>query len=546
MTNQAAPTNLTFAQEARLKPIDQVAEEAGLGPDDYEPLGRTKAKLTWDGVARLRSRAQGRLVLVTAMTPTPHGEGKTTTSVGLAQGLNRIGKRAMPALREPALGPIFGVKGGACGGGRSQVLPMEDINLFFNGDFPAISAAHNLLSAMLDAHVHNGNELGFDLRRPTWPRTVDMNDRALREITVGLGGLSNGQPRTDGFVITPASEVMAILCLADGLADLKARLGRIIAGYTRKGEPITAAQLGAAGAMTVLLREALRPNLVQTMEGGAALIHGGPFANIAHGCSSLAATQAALGMTDFVVTEGGFASDLGAEKFMNIVCPRLGRGPDAVVLVVTVRACRHHGEGDLEKGLANVRRHQAHLRSYGVPVVTAVNSFKDDTPDDHRTIMEGLEGPVAISDPWMGGGEGCLQLAQAVAEASSSSSPWQPLYSEGESLLDKMTKIAQAAYGAEGVDLSPEAAKTLVWLGKNKMAHLPVCMAKTQNSLSHDPSLKNAPTGFRVPIRELRVSAGAGFVVALTGDMMLMPGLGKEPAALKIDLNESGKIVGMF
>lgn len=549
----STPTNLSLAQAARIEPIDAIAERAGLAPDDFEPLGRTKGKLTWEGVARLKERSsKGRLVLVTAVTPTPHGEGKTTVSVGLAQGLNRIGRSAVPALREPALGPIFGTKGGACGGGKSQVLPMEEINLFFNGDFPAIAAAHNLLSAMLDAHIHHGNKSGLDLRRATWPRTVDMNDRALREVVVGLGGFSNGTPRSDGFVITPASEVMAILCLANSLENLKERLDAVIVGQKRDGTPVRAADLGATGAMTVLLKDALRPNLVQTMEGGAALIHGGPFANIAHGCSSVLGTQCALGLAEFCVTEAGFASDLGAEKFMHIAAPGIGRHPDAIVLVATVRALKHHGDGDLQSGLANLRRHIQHLRRYGPPVVCTVNRFAADTQEEIDSVLAAALDfgacAAAESSPWLGGGDGCTGLAEEVARlcGEPGTSAFAPLYGAEGSLRDRIAAVVRGAHGGAGAAFSEEAEKKLEWADKHGYGGFPVCIAKTQLSLSDNPSLKNAPEGFTVHIRDIKVSAGAGFAVALAGEMMLMPGLGKTPAALSIGLDEDGRITGMF
>lgn len=541
-------TNLEVAQSTPLRPIAEVAERFDLTPDDFEPLGRFKAKLTTDGTSRLRGRPKGKLVLVTAVTPTLHGEGKTTVTVGLAQALNRVA-RAVPAIREPALGPVFGVKGGACGGGYSQVLPMEDINLFFTGDFPAISAAHNLLSALVDAHIANGNALGIDTRVVRWPRTVDMNDRALRSVVTGLGGASNGPVREGGFVITPASEVMAVLCLSRNLAELKANLGRVIVGEAAKGAPVTAADIAAQGAMTVLLRDAIRPNLVQTVEGGLALVHGGPFANIAHGCSTLVATECALGLADFVVTEAGFASDLGAEKFMDLVAPRLGHGPDAVVLVASVRALAHHGDGSLEAGSANLFRHAAHLAHYGVPMVVAVNRFAGDTDEDHATLHRlcSARGIQSFScDPFAGGGVGCAELADAVCDATRQPSAWQPLYPADSQLLDKLTAVVTRAHGGVDVVLESAAVKDLAWIKKHGYGHLPVCVAKTQYSLSDDPTRMNAPTGFDLHVRRLRVSAGAGFVVAECGDIMLMPGLGKQPAALSIGLDDDGKITGMF
>lgn len=547
-------TNLDIAQAATIRPIREVAQGAGLSESDFESYGNYKGKLTAEGIQKLQNNGrQGKLVLVTAVTPTPHGEGKTTTSVGLAQGLCQIGERAVPAIREAALGPVFGVKGGAAGGGYSQVLPMEDINLFFTGDFPAISAAHNLFAALIDAHIHNGNALDLDVRQIFWPRTVDMNDRALREITVGLGGKANGFPREDGFVITPASEVMAALCLASSFADLKERLGRMIAGLNRAGKPVTAKEVRADGAMAALLRDAIRPNIAQTIEGGPAFVHGGPFANIAHGCSTLMATRCGLGLADYTITEAGFASDLGAEKFMDLVCPSLGRGPNAVVLVATVRALKHHGGGDdleaLHRGLENMRRHIRHLKNYGPPVLVSINAFPTDTAEENEAIIAAAtaEGVKAVcANPWGGGGPQCTELAKAVKEACERPSTWTPLYSREASFTEKVGAIVQKAYGGEGVTLSPEASKRLKWCEDNGLGNLPVCVAKTQYSLSDDPKAVNSPTGFKVNIREIRPSAGAGFLVAVAGDIMLMPGLGKTPAAFGIDVDQDGKITGLF
>lgn len=541
-------TNLEVAQATPLRPIVDVAARAGLDEAHFEPVGRHKAKLTAEGMNALRRVRRGKLVLVTAVTPTLHGEGKTTVTVGLAQGLNQ-GSVAVPAIREPAMGPVFGVKGGACGGGYSQVLPMEDINLFFNGDFPAITAAHNLLSAMVDAHIHAGNQLGIDPRIVRWPRAVDMNDRALRSVVTGLGGSSNGPVREGGYVITPASEVMAILCLSRDLADLKENLGAIVVGETAKGVPVRARDLNAHGAMTVLLRDALRPNIVQTVEGGLAFVHGGPFANIAHGCSSIVATECALGMADYVVTEAGFASDLGAEKFMDLLAPRLGYGPDAVVLVASIRALAHHGGGSLESGAQNLFRHADHLAHYGVPVVVAVNRFDGDSPDDHGLLHRLCEerGLNSVScDPFTSGGKGCLDLAEKVREAAETHSQWRPLYSPNTSITEKLEAIVAKAHGGQAVALENAAQKDLAWIQRHGFGHLPVCVAKTQYSLSDDPTRLNAPTGFELHVRRLRVSAGAGFVVAECGDIMLMPGLGKQPAALSIDLDADGRVTGLF
>ncbi len=540
--------NLEIAQQATIRPIREIADWAGLSEEDYDLYGRNRAKFTAAAMSRLTSSGkQGKLILVSAISPTPAGEGKTTVSVGLAQGLNKTGHRAIPALREPALGPVFGVKGGACGGGYSQVLPMEEINLFFNGDFPAITAAHNVLSAMLDSSLNHGNPLGFDMRQVWWPRAVDMNDRALREIVVGIGG-TNGPVRSDGFLITPASEVMAALCMATDLADLKARLGRIILGLNGEGKPITAKDVGAVGSMAALLRDAIRPNLVQTMEGGAAILHGGPFGNIAHGCSSVEGTKVGLALTDYLVTEGGFGSDLGGEKFLNIVCPALGRGPDVIVLVATVRALRHHGAGDLAKGCENLGQHIRHLRRYGPPVIVTVNRFADDTPEDlgYVEAYAVAQGVQAVgSNPWMGGGEGCVELAEMVAEAAQNSSEFQTIYERGDSVTEKLEKLVRQVYGGRGVTFSKAATKRLEWIETHGYGDLPVCVAKTQMSLSDDASRLGAPHDFDVHVRELKVSAGAGFIVAVCGDIMLMPGMGKSPAALRIDVSDDGVISGM-
>ena len=543
-------TNLEVAQSAKLCPIGDVASQFGLQEDDFEAWGRFKGKLTVEGVARLTAkRDQGQLILVTAVTPTMKGEGKTTVTIGLTQGLNYVGESAISATREPALGPIFGTKGGACGGGFSQVLPMEDINLFFNGDFPAISAAHNLLSAMLDAHLHHGNALSIDTRVDLWPRAVDMNDRALRQIVTGLGGRNGGPTREGSFVITPASEVMAALCLSRSLAELKERLGDIVVGVKRDGTPITAKDLSAHGAMAALLKDAIRPNLVQNVEGGLALVHGGPFGNIAHGCSTIVATECGLGLADFTVTEAGFGSDLGAEKFLNIVCPKLGRGPNAIVLVATIRALKHQGAGDLRLGAENLFRHARHLRNYGPPIVVAINRFFDDTDEEHEELRSicaehGLE---AIScDPFSKGGSGCQELARRVAEVSRSDSDFASLYAVEEPLEQKLNRIVSKVYGGAEAVLSGAARKDLEWIRKAGYEALPVCVAKTQYSLSDDPTLLNAPTGFKVNVRSLRLSAGAGFIVVVCGDILLMPGLGKAPAALSIDVDEEGKISGLF
>ena len=541
-------TNLDIAQSAKLRSITEIAKAAGLADHDYEALGHHKAKLTHEKVKQLFKAVPGKLVLVTAVSPTPSGVGKTTVTVGLAQGLQSIGKNAIPAIREPALGPIFGVKGGACGGGYSQVLPMEDINLFFTGDFPAITSAHNLLSAVLDAHLNFGNECQIDTRSDLWPRTLDMNDRALREIVIGLGS-GNGLVREDGFVITPASEIMAILCLATSLADLKERLGRIVVGRNMKREAVTVADIRASGAMAALLSTAIRPNLVQTMEGGPAFVHGGPFGNIAHGCSSVIGTRCSLGIADYTITEAGFGADLGAEKFLNILCPKLGRGPDGIVLVATIAALRHQGGGDLSVGLANLHRHIKHLQQYGPKVVVAINQRAEDDLADHAMVVESSLsiGVNAITaNPWGGGGKGCEALAHAVVDMTAEPAPFRTLYDLKSSVKDKLTAIVTKAYGGAGVRLSDKAQKNLTWLEKNGFGELPMCVAKTQYSLSDDPTLLNAPEGFTLHVRELKLSAGAGFIVAVCGDIMLMPGLGKTPTAFSIDVDDSGKISGLF
>lgn len=547
--NVASPTNLSIAQSAVLRDIRDVATDSGLTSTEFEPLGYYKAKLTTEGVRRLREGETGKLVLVTAINPTPAGEGKTTVTIGLSQALRKLGRSAISATREPALGPIFGVKGGACGGGYSQVLPMEDINLFFNGDFPAISAAHNLLSAMFDAHIHNGNELGVDTRETRWPRTVDMNDRALRETLIGLGGRSNGFVRESGFVITPASEVMAIFCLSRSLRELKERLANIIVGVNRKREPIFARDLMAHGAMTALLRSALMPNLVQTIEGGLALVHGGPFGNIAHGCSSIISTECSLGLAEFTVTEAGFGSDLGGEKFMNIVAPILGRGPDTIVLVASLRSIRHHGGGDVELGVKNLERHIQHMRQYGPPVIVTVNRRADDPAEElailcRLTASLGVE--AIVSDPWNGGGEGCRELAEQVWDLSRTPPTFSPLYSPEQGLIEKLETLVAKVYKGQTVVLSETARKDLQWLVKNGFDRLPVCVAKSQYSFADDPSLGSTPDSFSLNVRSFRLSAGAGFIVAVCGDIMLMPGLGKTPAAFNIDVDDEGKIVGLF
>ena len=541
-------TNLDIAQSATLRNIVDIAAEAGLSSSEFEQLGHFKAKLTHEGVHRLAKQKTGKLILVTAVSPTPSGVGKTTVTVGLSQGLQSIGKTAIPAIREPALGPIFGIKGGACGGGYSQVLPMEDINLFFTGDFPAIASAHNLLSALLDSHLQFGNELDIDTRADIWPRTMDMNDRALREIVVGLGD-GNGVVREDGFVITPASEIMAILCLSTSPSDLKERLGSIVVGRNKKREPVFARDLKAHGAMAALLSMAIRPNLVQTMEGGPAFVHGGPFGNIAHGCSSILGTKCALGLVEYTVTEAGFGADLGAEKFLDILCPRLGYGPDAIVLVATINALKHQGGGDLTLGTENLRQHLAHLRNYGPGVIVAINRRAEDRQDDHDlliSICALMDVQAVTCDPWGSGGKGCAELAEKVAELSAKTADFKTLYNREDSIESKLLSIVQKNYGGKDFELSEKAKKSQVWLEKNGFGDLPVCVAKTQYSFSHDPTLLNAPKDFTLQVRELKLSAGAGFIVAICGDIMLMPGLGKAPTAHLIDVDDNGKITGLF
>ena len=553
-------TDIEIAQAAELLPIAQIAAQAGLGEDLLEYYGRYKAKV--DTLALRDAPRKGKLILVTAINPTPAGEGKTTTSVGLSDALHRLGKHVILALREPSLGPVFGVKGGAAGGGYAQVVPMEDINLHFTGDFHAIGAANNLLAAMLDNHIQQGNALDIDVRRVTWRRCVDMNDRQLRNIVCGLGGKVDGVPREDGFDITVASEIMAVLCLASGLMDLKARLGRMVVAYNRFGEPVYCSDLKAQGAMTALLKDAIRPNLVQTLEHTPALIHGGPFANIAHGCNSVSATDTALKLGDYVVTEAGFGADLGAEKFLDIKCRAAGLAPDAVVIVATVRALKHHGgcpkDGlgrenleALEKGLPNLLKHAENITQvFGLPAVVAINRFDSDTEAELQRIREacGRFGVrVALSEVWGKGGQGGEALAQEVLRIiDEGKKDFRFAYESSAPLAEKIQAIAQKVYGADGVDFAPAAAKELQRLTELGYGDLPVCMAKTQYSLSDDAAKLGAPSGFRITVRKVKVSAGAGFVVALTGDIMTMPGLPKVPAAENIDVDENGRITGLF
>ena len=554
-----ALTDIEIAQQAEVWPISKVAEGLGLTDDELIPYGHHMAKVD---VTKLRDKERrAKLVLVTAINPTPAGEGKTTTSVGLADALRRLGKNAVLALREPSLGPVFGVKGGAAGGGYAQVVPMENINLHFTGDFHAIGAANNLLAAMLDNHIKQGNDLGIDPRRITWKRVVDMNDRQLRNIVCGLGGVANGMPREDGFDITVASEVMACFCLATSIADLKARLGRIVVGYTFDRKPVTAHDLKAEGAMTALLKDAISPNLVQTLEHTPAFVHGGPFANIAHGCNSVMATDVAMKLGDYVVTEAGFGADLGAEKFCDIKCRMAGLTPNACVVVATVRALKHNGGVSkaelseenleaLEAGMPNLLRHVSNIKGvWGLPVVVAINAFPTDTPAELALVEQRcneLGVNVALSEVWAKGGEGGRALAEEVLRLCDEPSDFRFAYELDEPLAKKVEDIATRVYHADGVDFAPKAARMLRQLEEQGFSGLPVCMAKTQYSFSDDPKLLGAPEGFRITVRDLRVSAGAGFVVALTGDIMTMPGLPRVPAAEKIDVTPDGHITGLF
>lgn len=554
-------SDIEIAQKAHMLPITEVAAKLGIGEEDIELYGRYKAKLSMDLIKRVQDKPDGKLILVTAITPTPAGEGKSTTTVGLAQGLAKIGQKVIVALREPSLGPCMGIKGGAAGGGYSQVVPMEDINLHFTGDFHAITSAHMLLAAMLDNHIQQGNALNIDPRRIVWKRVVDMNDRELRNIVVGLGGKAHGVPRQDGFDITVASEVMAILCLATGLHDLKERLSKIIVAYDYSGNPITAGMLKAQGAMAALLKDAVKPNLVQTLENVPAIIHGGPFANIAHGCNSVMATKTALKLADYTITEAGFGADLGAEKFFDIKCRYAGLKPDAVVLVATVRALKMHGgvpKTDLatldveavKRGIVNLEKHIENIKQYGLPLVVAINAFEQDTPEELEAIRSHCAAHgvnVALSEVFAKGGEGGIELAkEVVALATSGKADFKLLYGEELSLKEKIETIAKKIYGAVGVNYTKEANNALKDFEKMGYGHLPVCMAKTQYSFSDDPALLGRPEGFEITIKNCRIAAGAGFVVVLTGDIMTMPGLPKVPAAEKIDVSDDGVISGLF
>ena len=553
-------SDIEIAQEAKPLPITDIADACGMDGAYIEQYGRYKAKID-NRFLKETNRPDGKLVLVTAITPTPAGEGKTTTTVGLADGLRRIGRNAVVALREPSLGPVFGIKGGAAGGGYAQVVPMEDINLHFTGDFHAIGAANNLLAAMLDNHIQQGNALGIDVKRITWRRCVDMNDRQLRSIVDGLGGRMQGVPREDGFDITVASEVMAVLCLASDIPDLKARLGRIVVGYTYDDAPVTAADLKAAGAMAALLKDALKPNLVQTLEHTPALIHGGPFANIAHGCNSVTATRMALKLGDYAITEAGFGADLGAEKFLDIKCRMAGLKPDAVVVVATVRALKHHGGAAraelgredlaaLERGLPNLLQHVDNIKNvFGLPCVVAINAFPTDTAAELKLVEEKcreLGVSVALSEVWAKGGAGGTALAEEVVRLCEQPSDFRYSYALGGSIEEKLETICRRIYHADGVVLTPAAQKQARRVTELGFGELPICMAKTQYSFSDDPSLLGAPRGFTGTARNLKVSAGAGFLVALTGDIMTMPGLPKVPAAERIDVDENGRISGLF
>ncbi|MDF2519509.1 MAG: formate--tetrahydrofolate ligase [Clostridia bacterium] len=553
-------SDIEIAQQAKMLPINEVAAHLGILEDEVENYGKYKAKISYDIWKRLANKKNGKLILVTAINPTPAGEGKSTTTVGLGDALKRIGKKACIALREPSLGPVFGVKGGAAGGGYAQVVPMEDINLHFTGDMHAITAANNLLSAAIDNHINHGNALRIDPRQIVWKRVMDMNDRALREVVVGLGGKANGFVREEGFMITVASEVMAILCLSNGLMDLKERLGRIVFAYDYEGNPLTASQLNVQGAMTLLLKDAIKPNLVQTLENTPAFIHGGPFANIAHGANSIMATKLGLKVADYLVTEAGFGADLGAEKFMDIKCRLGGLAPDAVVIVATIRALKMHGGvakteltaenlDALNKGFANLEKQIENVTSFGVPVVVAINKFATDTAAEIQMVQEHcakLGVDSSLCEVWEKGGAGGEDLAQKVVAAADKANSFHFLYDEKDSVKNKIGKIAREIYGADDAVFTSKASKEIKKLEEIGLDKLPICMAKTQYSLSDDPNLLGRPKGFKITVKEVRVSAGAGFIVALTGDIMIMPGLPKVPSAEKIDIDENGVITGLF
>lgn len=554
-------TDVQIAQEAIMEPIGKIAQHLEIPEDELELYGKYKAKISlnyWN--TTLQQKENGKLILVTAINPTPAGEGKTTTSIGLGDALHKLGKKTAIALREPSLGPCFGMKGGAAGGGYAQVVPMEDINLHFTGDFHAITSAHNLLAAVIDNHIQQGNALDLDVRRITWKRVVDLNDRALRNIICGLGGKAHGVPRETGFDITVASEMMAILCLTSDLEDMKKRLGNIIIGYTRSGRPVRAEELNVTGALTLLFKDAIKPNLVQTLEGTPALIHGGPFANIAHGCNSVMATKYALKMADYTVTEAGFGADLGAEKFLDIKCRFTGFKPDAVVIVATIRALKMHGGlaktelateniEALKKGMTNLAKHIENIQKFGLPIVVAINAFPTDTENELqelKALCESMGASVSISEAWAKGGEGAIDLAQKVIEATEKPSNFQYMYDVNDSIKDKINAIATKIYGADGVNYTPAVEKTIAEFEAEGLDKIPICMAKTQYSLSDDQFKLGAPTGFKITVRELRISAGAGFIVALTGNILTMPGLPKKPAAENMDIDINGKITGLF
>ena len=555
-------SDIEIAQAAKLEKISVIAEKLNIPEHSLEPFGHYKAKISMDFIKSLESKKDGKLILVTAISPTPAGEGKTTTSVGLGDALNHIGKKALVTIREPSLGPVFGMKGGAAGGGMAQVIPMEDINLHFTGDFNAIQLANNLLAAMVDNHIHHGNALNIDVRRVCWKRVLDMNDRALRKTVCSLGSIGNGYPREDGFDIVVASEVMAIFCLATSIEDLKERLGKIVVGYTRSKEPILAKQINAHGAMTVLLKDAIMPNLVQTLENNPAIIHGGPFANIAHGCNSVIATKASLKLADYVVTEAGFGADLGAEKFLDIKCRKANLTPSVVVLVATIRALKYHGGCSLEnlnkesteylsKGLVNLERHVNNLKNhYGLPVVVGINGFTFDTDKERELLKQKskeLDVPIVSSTHWADGGKGAKELAEVVVNTiETKSNNFKYLYKDDLDLWKKMETVAKKIYGASGISAPTNIMKQIEELQNNGYGKYPVCVAKTQYSFSTDPSLRGAPTDHVIPIREVRLAAGAEFIVMVCGDIMTMPGLPKVPAAEKIDIDADGNIVGLF
>lgn len=553
-------TDVEIAQEAQMQHIREIAAKLGLTEDDIELYGKYKAKISLDAWNKVKNGPDGKLVLVTAINPTPAGEGKTTTSVGLADAFHKLGHKVAVALREPSLGPCFGLKGGAAGGGYAQVVPMEDINLHFTGDFHAITTAHNLLAAVIDNHIQQGNALDIDVRRVAWKRVLDLNDRALRNVVIGLGGKAHGVPRETGFDITVASEMMAILCLASDLEDMKKRLGEIVVAYSRDGRAIRAEELNVTGALTLLFKDAIKPNLVQTLEGTPALIHGGPFANIAHGCNSVMATKFALKFADIAVTEAGFGADLGAEKFLDIKCRFAGIHPDAVVIVATVRALKMHGGvpktelgkvdmAALEKGLANLTKHIENVHKFGLPAVVAINAFPTDTKEELDFVEEkcnALGASVALSEVWAKGGEGGVELAEKVLEAMKQPADFHYMYEVEQSIPEKIEAIAKAIYGADGVDFTAPAKKQLAEIEALGLDKMPICMAKTQYSLSDDATKLGRPEGFRITVKELRISAGAGFIVALTGNILTMPGLPKKPAAENMDIDVNGKITGLF